>query len=304
MPAPSPPSTLPTSRACPNCGQAFSGELPKFCPACGQETRIEAPTVAELVQQFGGAYFSTEGALWRTLKLLLLKPGELSLEHQRGRRKHYVLPLRLFLTVSLVMLLVVRWAGDFEVVGGLQQAEARMAAQAQPFSNFTLSTLGTRLGVRDGVFVCEGLPSWLCRSVQASNVEHTQDARSFMLRLREVNATLVAHFGALMFVLLPLFAVCLKLVSPRRSLRYTEHLVFALHLHSFWFIVFVLMRMNQALLTWVGLGVIVVYTLVADWRFYGGPWWQRVLRPAALSAMYTLLLAVAVPLAWLLALLS
>jgi hypothetical protein len=36
------------------------------------------------VQQFGGAYFSTEGALWRTLKFQLLKSGELTCQYVAG----------------------------------------------------------------------------------------------------------------------------------------------------------------------------------------------------------------------------
>jgi hypothetical protein len=50
---------------------------------------MRPPTlISEFMQQFGGAYFSTEGALWRTLKLLLLKPGELTVQYLAGRRKH------------------------------------------------------------------------------------------------------------------------------------------------------------------------------------------------------------------------
>ena len=56
--------------------------------------------MGELAQQFGGAYFSTEGALWRTLKLLLTRPGELTVRYLAGQRKHFVLPLRLTLSIS------------------------------------------------------------------------------------------------------------------------------------------------------------------------------------------------------------
>ena len=81
--------------SCRNCGAPFVPEQRRFCPECGQETRLRAPTLGEFVQQFGGAYFSTEGALWRTLALLLFRPGQLTRHYLAGRRKHYVLPLRL-----------------------------------------------------------------------------------------------------------------------------------------------------------------------------------------------------------------
>jgi hypothetical protein len=294
----------PALALCPNCAEPLlprhDGSAALHCPACGQECRVRAPTVGELLQQFGGAYLSTEGALWRTLKLLLLRPGQLTLAYLAGQRRHYVLPLRLYLTVSVLLLLTVRALGGFDVVGGLQRPEV-VAAEKGPLPTLTLNLFGAELGVRQGVFVCKGLPQPLCTLVQG---RAAQDARSFLQRLRSANERVVAHFGAVMFVLLPAFALCLKLASGRRELRYTEHLVFALHLHSFWFIVLALMQLPWPPLTWGGLALMAVYTMVAGQRVYGGTWWQRLLRAVALTLMYMALLAVAVPMAWLVALLA
>ena len=104
----------PDPRTCPNCTEPFPDPRPRFCPACGQETTLRPPTLFEFAQQFGGAYISTEGALWRTLKLLVTKPGELTRQYLAGRRKHYVLPLRLYLTISVVALLALQWSGAMQ----------------------------------------------------------------------------------------------------------------------------------------------------------------------------------------------
>ena len=48
----------------------------------------------------------------------------------------------------------------------------------------------------------------------------------------------------------------------------------------------------------------VIYTPLAGQRVYGGGWAARVARAVALTALYMLLLAVAVPVAWMLALLA
>src|SRR6185295_17661098 len=72
--ATSAPPTEAGPAACLNCGESFGegGERrPRFCPACGQETTLRPPTLGEFAQQFGGAYLATEGALWRSLRLLL-----------------------------------------------------------------------------------------------------------------------------------------------------------------------------------------------------------------------------------------
>ena len=292
-------ATAKISPTCLNCGEDFAGRGPRFCPACGQETTLEPPTLREFAQQFGGAYFSTEGALWRTLKLLLTRPGELTVQYLAGRRKLYVLPLRLYLTISLLALIVVRLAAQVDLVGGLDGPEV-VAAEAQAFPSFVLNLRGLRFGVKDGVFICDNLPAAVCKVLHA---RAASDARSFLHKVRQSNERVLANFGAVMFVLLPLFALCLRVVNRHAGMGYAAHLVFALHLHSFWFLVLALMQLNWAPVTWAGGAAMVLYTLVAGRRVYGGLWWQRVLRALLLSVLYATLLALTVPVAWLLALL-
>jgi hypothetical protein len=302
-----------THTACTNCGAAFAPERRAFCPECGQETQVAPPRVGEFLQQFGGAYLSTEGALWRTLKLLLLHPGQATVHYLAGRRKHYVLPLRLYLSISLVLLVVLRLDGFNEVLPGLNKLEI-VAAEQTEFNTMMLSfgalEMGSvEMGIRRGNFVCTNLPHWLCHQLRARAVT---DTRTFLQKARRANDRVVANLGAVMFVLLPLFAGCLKLVNHSRHMPYASHLVFALHLHAFWFIVLaavqVVMRHTQISLwgwspvLWLGVAVMVGYTLKAGARVYPGSWRQRLPRSVVLSLMYTALLALTVPAAWLLAL--
>ncbi len=290
----------PTPSQCLNCGQAFGAERPRFCPACGQETHVLPPTLAEFAQQFGGAYFSTEGALWRTLKLLVTQPGELTRQYLLGRRKHYVLPLRLYLTASVVLLLVTRLLGGVEVVRGVD-GPTMAVAEKTGLKTLMLDFSPLHMGIREGVFVCEGLPSVVCQLIHQ---RAAPDTHTLLNKIRLANERVVANFGAVMFVLLPLFAGCLKLVNWRSGLRYTAHLVFALHLHAFWFLVLALMRLSWAPLTWAGIAAMVGYTLLAGRRVYAGGLLLRLLRSTALATLYVGLLVLTVPVAWLMALLA
>ena len=56
-----------------------------------------------------------------------------------------------------------------------------------------------------------------------------------MREVEQLGQRFVANLGGAMFVLLPGYALWLQLVYRNRRLRYTEHLVFALHVHAFWF---------------------------------------------------------------------
>jgi hypothetical protein len=271
---------------------------PNFCPACGQETKIKPPLMREFVQQFGGAYFSTEGALWRTLKLLLTRPGELTVQYLAGRRKHYVLPLRLYLTIALVMAAVVRLGGV-----SMDEIDAKIKAARPDNRPKSLSIdLGfAKTGVKAGVFYCEGLPGWVCQRAKA---RIDVDNRGLLERLHTVLDRVANNIGVIMFVLLPAFALGLLLVYHHRHLRYTEHLVFSLHLHAFGALVLAVMTVDWAWVNWLGLIALLVYTGLAMKRVYGGRWWALLLRLWALSTLHALVATLTVMVAVLVALLA
>jgi hypothetical protein len=84
---------------CADCGTPSPGN---YCPHCGQETKIETPTVRHFVHELADQYVAVEGKLGRTLRVLLSKPGQLTVDYVEGRRQRYVRPLKLYLSVSVV----------------------------------------------------------------------------------------------------------------------------------------------------------------------------------------------------------
>lgn len=264
---------------CPNCDQPLPDPPPTFCPACGQETRVRPPTMGEFLQQFGGAYFSTEGALWRTLKLLLFRPGELTRQYLAGRRKHYVLPLRLYLTVSVIVLLALR------VVAGLtmQIDPARDIQLDDKPVNMSIDLGWGRAGLKDGVYFCQGLPASVCKRLER---RLDFDPKRLAVEVGALGDRALAALGPAMFVLLPVFAGGLALVYRGRRLRYTEHLVFALHVHAFWFVMLGINLLPLGGVEGIAWLAVPVYTLLAMRRVYGGRWWPRLLRAGAVALLY------------------
>lgn len=279
----------PAHDACPNCGSRFGTPRPLFCPDCGQETHLRPPRVGEFIQQFGGNYFAAEGALWRTLALLLFRPGALTREYFAGRRKRYVLPLRLYLSLSLVALLAVKLAhpdaAAFEADTGAELARVRE-------SSVTLIAFegGPRVGMEKGRFFCEGLPAAACRHLQR---RIDLDPKAMTRELELASERFVGHWGTAMFLLVPMFALWCQIAWLDRRLRYTEHLVYALHLHAFWFAAIALAQLPLPVLPAIATLAMPVYALLASRRVYGGGWWSTLLRNAAVALAYGLTLAVA-----------
>lgn len=88
------------TKSCVNCGTPTSD---RYCPACG-EKRLHphqyalAHLAEETVDEF--THFDTK--IFRSLWLLLKRPGFLTTEFLRGRRVPYMRPLQLFIVVNVL----------------------------------------------------------------------------------------------------------------------------------------------------------------------------------------------------------
>jgi hypothetical protein len=239
--------------------------------------------MGEFLQQFGGAYLATEGALWRSLKLLLLKPGELTRQYLAGRRKHYVLPLRLYLTISVVTFLLLRLVASF---GMSLQVPSDLELQKGVWSVTDIRS-PVNAGLDGGEFFCRGLPAWFCKRLEA---RVDTDAKSLRREVEAITGRFIANVGGAMFIMLPLFALLLKLAYWNRRLHYTEHLVFALHLHAFGFLCLLLTRLPFPWLAALVAMLVLAYALAALQRVYGGRWHWLCLRAGLVCVAYGLLL--------------
>ncbi|MEJ2521367.1 MAG: DUF4286 family protein [Gammaproteobacteria bacterium] len=115
-------------RPCANCGVPLHGQ---YCSACGQRARVRMITFWELVRDAGDLLASLDSRLWRTLRLLLFRPGRLTVDYLQGKRARYVAPLRLFIASSLIFFFVATVNTNFEItVDG--EGETPAGTEASP----------------------------------------------------------------------------------------------------------------------------------------------------------------------------
>jgi hypothetical protein len=144
-------------------------------------------------------------------------------------------------------------------------------------------------GLNDGAFFCRGLPTWFCKRLEA---RLDTDPKGLQREVEALPGRFISNLGGAMFFMLPFFALLHRLVYWNRRLHYTEHLVFALHLHAFWFLCLLL-----TLLPYTGPAVLAAvlvpaYALAALRRVYGGRWHWLGLRASVVSIVYALALVV------------
>lgn len=89
----------PPRRACLNCGTVLLGA---HCVACGQAARVHR-SVLSLGHELLHSVFHLEGKLWRTVPLLVFRPGELTRRYIDGERAKFISPMALLLFSVFLM---------------------------------------------------------------------------------------------------------------------------------------------------------------------------------------------------------
>jgi hypothetical protein len=109
--------------ACANCGAGLTGD---FCASCGQTAHIHR-TLGHMVEEFlhGILHFDTRA--WRTLPLLVFRPGTLTRDYIHGKRAKYISPLAIFLLTVFTMFFVFAFTGDMVVSANTEEAAIELA---------------------------------------------------------------------------------------------------------------------------------------------------------------------------------
>jgi hypothetical protein len=268
------------SPPCRNCGHALT-PADHYCAQCGQLARLRPLTVRAFIREYGYQYLGPKGSLWRTLALLLARPGLLTQEFLQGRRRRYLHPFRLYLVVSVLFFLLAGVAARFK-------APIEVQAVDQVHGGVAVELDGGKPEVSIARQIDCDPASWLCAQVQR---RYDLGPRELQRELAQLPARFIGYLGYGMFVLMPLFALLLMAAYRRRRLLYAEHLVFTLHLHTFWFIGMGVVAVTPAGVDTVALLWLAAYGLLALQRVYCGRWLPLLARAAALTLAYLLLAA-------------
>jgi hypothetical protein len=294
---------------CPNCGAHVSGN---FCHECGQETVLHPPSTREFVHEFIGHYVALEGRLWKSLGLLLFRPGRLTLEYIKGRRVRYVQPLRLYLTFSLIFFAVMKYSGHEDKPAADKAPQAHSASakakDARPAAHDDEEDRQVKPLQEDrpGEISSDTrqVHDWLARlnphladRVQ-DKIEHFRDLPGDEQK-QVLGAAFYGYVPYAIFFMMPVFAFYLKMLYLGSGRRYGEHLLFALHTNAFAFLAMTLAMLplvpgivEFAIWTWL-----TFYLPTAMRRVYGGSRKLTALRWIVLMLLHLVTLGAAIFLA-------
>lgn len=93
-------------KSCENCHEPLNGP---FCANCGQEVDSKLKYFWVVIMHLLDDIFSFDSRASRTLLPLIARPAFLTNEYFAGRRVHYVPPLRLYLFISIVFFITLKF---------------------------------------------------------------------------------------------------------------------------------------------------------------------------------------------------
>ncbi|QBG36048.1 DUF3667 domain-containing protein [Litorilituus sediminis] len=300
-------------KSCENCGAPLDGQ---FCAKCGQEITSNIRYFGTVILHLLDDIFSFDSRASRTLWPLIAKPGFLTQKYFEGKRVHYVPPLRLYLFISIIFFLSLKFftnfgAGSVPVISAetmqqnlankiveLHSSEADVDKQASiarlqilleqvsqnkriPLQNQAIKLAQLELKQLSSG---EGLSKEEKKKYDElqNNVETLKTKDSLITVSNQEDGTLrfdflseemntklteqvtmlknkaeiafssdpsklieqaIGKLPQLMFVLLPVFALLLKVMYLFSNRLYMEHLTVALHSHSFIFLAILLLEL-------------------------------------------------------------
>lgn len=292
-------------RFCPNCDSPLGGN---FCQTCGQPSRLHVPSAREFLHEFIAHYVAIEGKLWKSIALLLFKPGRLTRAYIEGRRAPYIEPLRLYLSFSIIFFAIFK-LGDYQV--GQFDDAPRAPTQAESMAHAKTAAMSPRAEAAAAADPARPATPKAAKAVD--NNEILDDIEKFNATLgaklrrfialprADKDAALRKAFFSYtpyaIFAMMPLFAAYLKLLYLGSRRRYGEHVLFALHTNAFAFMALSLLLILPAGIPFVGTALVLwllFYTPVAMRRVYGGGRLLTALRWMALMLLHCLSMALAI----------
>lgn len=249
-------ATTENNQRCLNCDTPLMG---KYCSNCGQRDLPARQDLGDLFINFISSFYSFESKFFKTFQYLLFKPGKIVADYNAGKRESFYHPARMYVFLSFIFFLLfstVFTTDEMNFNGDGKPLSAEDSVKLDSLTN--LGDGGLKVGyqsVEEGTGTKEAKTLAQYDSIQNALPEDKRDnfiARYFERKSREIEEREGANEGELtrtflndmientprmIFILMPLFALLLKLFYIRRDFFYSEHLIFTIFFYDFIYLI-------------------------------------------------------------------
>jgi hypothetical protein len=271
---------------CDNCLSELSPGA-RYCDHCGQK-RIDLKdhSVWHLIVDSVGDFFHLDSKFVATIRPLLFRPGFLTNEYLAGRRVRYFAPFKLFLFISFLYFLTSGLlhpgspTNDYEQGPGSGQDTSAASAGKKSGYNLTLDNAYTvAIAMPDDslrkIIKAEGLNHFVNRNYPDASW-WTKGMIKQVIRNRlqgsvSFSGNMQKTIPKLIFILVPFFALLLKILYSGKKVLFYNHVIFSFHLLSFYFLASLILAFMDLISSWISMlfpFVLMVYLYFALRKVY------------------------------------
>ena len=315
---------------CLNCKAVLTD---RFCQHCGQDSREFKRSVWAISFQFFETFTDFDNKLWSSLGPLIYRPGYLTKQFLLGKRKSYLNPIQMYAFFSFIFFLTAFYLPDFNDKDGKNSLahalksvnfNTKDTAREDSVTRITLGAGGSSLNLKStrkkqkNAIELDGDSTTLASYDSTQNDLPEEERDNFFKRSlyrkglatvekmnrgeKNVFAGYIDAFKGnipnVVILLLPIFALILKLLYIRRKFYYVEHLIFAIHIHCFAFLLFSIVILISSTVPgmddWTDLLllVLVLYVFVAMKNMYAQGWFRTFFKYLFLAWGYLLFVVI------------
>ena len=298
---------------CEDCGEKLHGQ---YCSKCGQVAVDYRRSFRHVIADVAESFLNWDSKFIQTIGLLVRRPGWLTNQFVAGKRTRFLHPLRLYLLVSIAFFLAARLLpmetpnlGEKEITpekraeveavmktvpnipedvrAEVRKALAEKGATPAPSAAETTAASASPAASKPAkekrkliIFDEPEKPKtpfeeWMNQQVKAKLGEDGTKVQFFIETLRN-------NIPTMMLFCIPLFAFVLKILYLRQGRFYIEHLVYALHIHSFFYLAVLVISFSEMAmkrwlpalesLTWILWIAVVVQVFLSIRQVYRQSW--------------------------------
>ena len=264
---------------CKNCDTSFQGH---YCPNCGQSVKDLDIPFKVLIFDIMANMWAFDTRVFKTLKSLLFKPGDMALDYVAGRRARYMPPFRLYIFISFIFFLLL----NISVTKSVNR-------------DWDLLT------VRERSDTVKDVRNSVISITKDSDSESDNKLKGFIEKIESNKGYYVTRFLTIlswsMFLLMPLYAFFLWLLFRKNQRFFLVHFIFAINQHALLFIIFITLLSINLIFphkstfpeSWLLL-LFPIYIVIGSRKLYNRKWISTILRLTTAQFMYMLVLSVAI----------
>jgi len=251
----------PEQKNCLNCDAPLHGT---FCHACGQKNLPRRQDIGDFIINFVSSFYSFESKFFKTFGFLLFRPGRIINDYNAGKRENYYHPVRMYVFLSFIFFLVLSFIPDEDKINiksngkELSSEEKKQVLDSVKLSldsaNITMPSINwtdssNKWESDDPKTLAEYDSIQNLKPIEARDNKIERYLKEKFIKLKQENGnddkailkqffdSFLENIPRMIFMLLPIFALILKLLYIRRDFYYSEHLVFSVLFYDFMYLI-------------------------------------------------------------------